>query len=304
MITQAIDDYLIYLTVEKGASVNTIEAYSNDVSKFAQYLEDQKITKWSQVDQYTVRSYLGYMQSQDVTNTTRARNVAALKSFFRFLFFEKYTDYNLGELLEGPRKEKVLPKYLTVEEVDRLMNAPDVMTPNGCRDKAMLELLYASGLRVSELITLRLQDISFDMEYVRCFGKGSKERVIPLGNYALRAVEHYINHCRPKVANNWQTDVLFLNRSGKGLTRQGFWKLLKKYGREVGITADLTPHVLRHSFATHLLSNGADLRAIQEMLGHVDIATTQIYTHLLGDQMLEVYKSAHPRANVTDREED
>lgn len=296
MINQAIDDYTVFLTVEKGASRNTIEAYSNDVRKFAQYLEQEEITRWEQVEHSTIRGYLAMMQREDLTNTTRARNVAALKSFFRFLYMEKYTAYNLGEVLDSPRKEKVLPKYLTIEEVERLLNAPDVTTPNGCRDKAMLELLYASGLRVTELITLKLSDISFEMAYVRCFGKGAKERVIPLGRYALAALEQYINICRPKVNNNWQTDTLFLNKDGKGLSRQGFWKLIKKYGREAGIKTDLTPHVLRHSFATHLLSNGADLRAIQEMLGHSDIATTQIYTHLLGEQMLDVYQKAHPRA--------
>lgn len=296
MIHQAIDDYIVFLTVEKGASHNTIEAYSNDVRKFAQYLEDSEINRWNQVDNSTIRGYMATMKQEEITNTTRARNVAALKSFFRFLYMEKYTDYNLGEVLDTPRKEKTLPKYLTIEEVERLLDAPDVTTPHGCRDKAMLELLYASGLRVSELITLKLSDISFEMAYVRCFGKGAKERIIPLGRYALAALEQYINHCRPKVDNNWQTDTLFLNKTGKGLSRQGFWKLLKKYGKEAGITTEITPHVLRHSFATHLLSNGADLRAIQEMLGHADIATTQIYTHLLGEQMLDVYKAAHPRA--------
>ncbi len=300
MLEQAVDDYIVFLTVEKGASQNTIEAYSNDVRKLTQYLSDEKINNWREVDSYTIRGYLAFMQAEQITNTTRARNVAALKSFFRFLYVEKYTENNLGELLDVPRKEKVLPKYLTMEEVERLLEAPNITTPNGCRDKAMLELLYASGLRVSELITLRLNDISFEMAYVRCFGKGSKERIIPLGSYALDALAHYIEVCRPKVANNWQTDTLFLNKNGKGLTRQGFWKLIKKYGREAAITADITPHVLRHSFATHLLSGGADLRAIQEMLGHADIATTQIYTHLLGEQMLDVYNAAHPRAKKTE----
>ena len=300
MLEQAVDDYIVFLTVEKGASQNTIEAYSNDVRKLTQYLSDEKINNWREVDSYMIRGYLAFMQAEQITNTTRARNVAALKSFFRFLYVEKYTKNNLGELLDVPRKEKVLPKYLTMEEVERLLEAPDITTPNGCRDKAMLELLYASGLRVSELITLRLNDISFEMAYVRCFGKGSKERIIPLGSYALDASAHYIEVCRPKVANNWQTDTLFLNKNGKGLTRQGFWKLIKKYGREAAITADITPHVLRHSFATHLLSGGADLRAIQEMLGHADIATTQIYTHLLGEQMLDVYNAAHPRAKKTE----
>ncbi len=299
MINQSIDDYLVFLTVEKGASKNTIEAYSNDVRKFAQYLEDAEIKHWSQVDNGVVRGYMAAMQQDEITNTTRARNVAALKSFFRFLYMERYTEYNLAELLDTPRKEKTLPKYLTLEEVERLMNAPDTTTFYGCRDKAMLELLYAAGLRVSELITLRLSDINFEMAYVRCFGKGAKERVIPLGRYALAALEQYINHCRPQIENNWQTDTLFLNKKGKGMSRQGFWKIIKKYGTEAGITAELTPHVLRHSFATHLLSNGADLRAIQEMLGHADIATTQIYTHVLGEQMLDVYKQAHPRAKKT-----
>lgn len=296
MINQAIDDYIVFLTAEKGASQNTIEAYSNDVRKFAQYLESEKIERWTQVENATIRGYLAAMQMMELTNTTRARNVAALKSFFRFLYMEHYTKQNFGELLESPHKEKVLPKYLTIEEVERLLDAPDISTPHGCRDKAMLELLYASGLRVTELITLKIADVNFEMAYVRCFGKGAKERVIPIGRYALTALEQYINRCRPKVENNWQTDTLFLNKEGKGLSRQGFWKLIKKYGKEAGITTEITPHVLRHSFATHLLSNGADLRAIQEMLGHADIATTQIYTHLLGEQMLEVYKQAHPRA--------
>lgn len=296
MINQAIDDYIVFLTVEKGASNNTIEAYSNDVRKFAIFLEAANIHRWTEVDNLTIREYLSVMQKETLTNTTRARNVAALKSFFRFLYMEKYTEHNLGEVLDSPRKEKTLPKYLTIEEVERLMEAPDINTPHGCRDKAMLELLYASGLRVTELITLKLSDINFEMAYVRCFGKGAKERIIPLGRYAISALEQYIYNCRPKVENNWQTDILFLNKTGKGLSRQGFWKLIKKYGKEAGIVTEITPHVLRHSFATHLLSNGADLRAIQEMLGHADIATTQIYTHLLGEQMLDVYKAAHPRA--------
>ncbi len=305
MLEQAVDEYLVYLRAEKGASPNTVEAYSNDVRKLVEYLAAHGgPTEWDTVDVTDVRGYLSYLQTENVTNTTRARNVAALKSFFRFLYREKYTEFNLGEMLEGPRKERVLPKYLTVDEVERLLAAPDVSTPNGCRDKAMLELLYASGLRVSELISLRIQDINFEMACVRCFGKGSKERIIPLGSYAIAALEQYINQCRPKVANAWQTDVLFLNRSGKPLTRQGFWKIIKKYGRQAEIQADITPHVLRHSFATHLLAGGADLRAIQEMLGHADIATTQIYTHLLGDQMLDVYQSAHPRAKRLRQDEE
>lgn len=209
---------------------------------------------------------------------------------------EKLIAHNLADEIETPKQEQKLPKYLTIEEVDRLLDAPKITTPNGCRDKAMLELLYATGMRVSELVELKLNQINLEMAYVRCIGKGNKERIVPLGQAAIDAVEYYWQHCRRKVVNYWQSEYLFLNSHGDKLTRQGFWKNLKKYGQAAGITSPLTPHVLRHSFATHLLQNGADLRAIQEMLGHVDISTTQIYTHLLDENKFKQYKESHPRA--------
>ena len=300
MTETAIDEYLIYLSVEKGAAANTVSAYSHDLGKLADYLEQQHITDWNQVDRYVIRGFLKAMKEEGLTNTSVARMVAAFKSFFRFLYLERFTDENLAELLESPKKEKVLPKYLSEAEVERLLNAPDEGTLYGLRDKAMIEVLYASGLRVSELVGLRIHDVNLEMAYLRCFGKGSKERVIPLGHFAVRALDRYLQEGRGAFPKAGESDILFLNRNGGQMSRQGFWKLLKKYGKAAGIVSDLTPHVLRHSFATHLLNHGADLRAIQEMLGHADIATTQIYTHLLGNRVLDEYVSAHPRAKHQD----
>lgn len=298
MLEQELQEYILFLSVEKGASANTIAAYQRDIKKLMAFLKQQEVDQWQRVDKYLLRQYLAAMRQQGLTNTSQARNIAALKSFFKFLYLEKYTSVNLSLELESPKKEKHLPVYLTIEEVDLLLAAPDTRTAAGCRDKAMLEVLYATGMRVSELISIRKEDVSFELSYVRCFGKGAKERIVPLGRYALEALERYLNLCRPRVAGAGQTEVLFLNRQGQGLTRQGFWKILKGYGRQIGLQTNLTPHVLRHSFATHLLANGADLRAIQEMLGHADIATTQIYTHLLSQQVLAEYQNAHPRAKA------
>lgn len=296
MIAKIIDEYLVYLTAERGMSENTIVAYQNDILRFAAYLKEKSLTDVTQMDKYCLKNYLAYLLQLNLSAATCARNVASLKSFLKFLFTEKYIAKNLSAEISGPKKEQVLPKFLTIEEVDYLLSLPKVSTIMGCRDKAMLELLYATGVRVSELISLHISDLNFEMAYVRCLGKGGKERIIPMGDLAIQAVNHYIQHCRRQVDGHQETDVLFLNHRGKKLTRQGFWKIIKKYGREAGFSIELTPHVLRHSFATHLLQNGADLRAIQEMLGHADIATTQIYTHLLYEQLLDEYDKAHPRA--------
>lgn len=293
---QILNEYLAYLAVERGLSPNTIEAYQRDIRHFLSYLKEMQLENFSAVDKYLLKNYLVRLHQEKLSNTSCARHTAALKSFFKFLYLEKYTEHNLSTEIEAPKKEQVLPKFLTIAEVDRLLEAPDLGTYSGCRDKAMLELLYATGIRVSELIQVRRGDLHMDMSYLRCIGKGDKERIVPIGQAAVRAAEYYINHCRPQVTAHQQTDFLFLNKRGKPLTRQGVWKILKAYGQQIGLTQELTPHVLRHSFATHLLQNGADLRAIQEMLGHADIATTQIYTHLLNDKILEEYDQAHPRA--------
>lgn len=289
-------EYLAYLAVERGLAANTLEAYERDIRHFLTYLQEIEVLDLAAVDKYLLKNYLLRLHKEHLTNTSCARHTAALKSFFKFLYLEKYTAHNLSTEVEAPKKEQVLPKFLTIEEVDRLLAAPDLATYSGCRDKAMLEMLYATGIRVSELTQLRLGDLHLDMAYLRCIGKGDKERIIPIGQAAVRATEYYLGHCRPKIAGYQETDYLFLNKRGKNLTRQGVWKIIKNYGRQIGLAQELTPHVLRHSFATHLLQNGADLRAIQEMLGHADIATTQIYTHLLNDKIIEEYDQAHPRA--------
>lgn len=291
-----LDEFLTYLLVERGLANNTIASYRRDLTHFIVYLADKNITSWKEVDKYCLHNYMQELENENLLPSSRARKSAALKSFFRYLYLEKLIAHNLADEIETPKQEQKLPKYLTIEEVDRLLDAPKITTPNGCRDKAMLELLYATGMRVSELVELKLNQINLEMAYVRCIGKGNKERIVPLGQAAIDAVEYYWQHCRRKVVNYWQSEYLFLNSHGDKLTRQGFWKNLKKYGQAAGITSPLTPHVLRHSFATHLLQNGADLRAIQEMLGHVDIATTQIYTHLLDENKFKQYKESHPRA--------
>ena len=293
---QALKDYLAYLKIERGLAQNTILSYQRDLEQFYVYLKDMEITSLKMVDKYCLRNYMVYLEQKGICKTSRARKTAALRSFFKFLYLDKQLTVNLFDEIEGPKKDKILPKYLTIDEVDKLLAMPDITTANGCRDKAMLELMYASGMRVSELVALRLEQIDLTMGYIRPIGKGNKERLVPIGKQAIDAVEYYITNYRRKIDRYWQTDVIFLNKNGKGLTRQGFWKILKKYGRLAGIKSELTPHVLRHSFATHLLQNGADLRAIQEMLGHVDIATTQIYTHLMDEGKIAQYKKTHPRA--------
>lgn len=293
---QILEEYLTYLLVERGLSANTLASYRRDLEHFIAYLNEKGYEDLAQVDKYCLHNYMQALKTEKLRSSSRARKSAALKSFFKYLYLGKILPHNLADAIETPKKEKSLPKYLTIEEIDRLLAAPKPNTIAGCRDKAMLELLYATGMRVSELLNLQLDQIDPEMAYVRCIGKGNKERLIPIGQAAVKAVEYYQQNCRHKIPNYWQTNFLFLNMHGEQMTRQGFWKNLKKYGREAGITAPLTPHVLRHSFATHLLQNGADLRAIQEMLGHVDISTTQIYTHLLDEQKFKQYKQSHPRA--------
>lgn len=291
-----IEEFFTYLLVERGLADNTIAAYRRDLTHFKDYLNSLEINDWTAVDKYCIHNYMQQLETENLRSSSRARKSAALKSFFKYLYLEKIIPHNLAEEIETPKKEKILPKYLTIEEVDRLLDAPKVNTLNGCRDKAMLETLYATGMRVSELVELKIDQVNTEMAYVRCIGKGNKERLVPLGQAAIEALNYYTEYCRRKIPNYWRNEYLFLNMRGEKMTRQGFWKNLKKYGRLAGITSPLTPHVLRHSFATHLLQNGADLRAIQEMLGHVDIATTQIYTHLLDEKKFEQYKSSHPRA--------
>lgn len=289
-------DFINYLTVERGLAANTLESYGRDLRQFIQYLTEQDAATLPQATRPAIVSYLASLQKKGRATSTICRNLAAIKSFFRFLVQERIVASDPTADLESPKMEKRLPKVLSVQEVDELLSCPDLKTASGLRDKAMLELLYATGIRVSELIALDLSDINLEIGYIRCFGKGSKERIVPLGSVAIRHVGEYLRSGRLKLVRDREETSLFVNHHGRRLTRQGFWKIIKKYARAANIAKDIMPHTLRHSFATHLLENGADLRSVQEMLGHADISTTQIYTHVTRNRLKEVYSKTHPRA--------
>lgn len=288
--------YLEYLEVEKGLSLNTRVAYRRDLTKFCGYLQTHSIDCWQAVNKDTLAGYLHYLRKIQDSPATVGRQVAALKGFFRFLCQEKRVESDPTAYLESPKLDQKLPLVLSVEEVEILLQSPEEYKPTQLRDRSMLELLYATGMRVSELVNLNLKQIDLNLAYVRCVGKGGKERIIPLGSAATRAVREYLDKGRPLLLKNPAQPALFINRLGKPLTRQGFWMIIKKYARQRGISKEITPHTLRHSFATHLLANGADLRSVQELLGHADVSTTQIYTHLTKSRLKEVYNKTHPRA--------
>lgn len=299
---EAIESFLNYLSAEKGLSLNTVTAYRNDLSQLASYIE-ARATKQNSMpswDGFKHQDMLGYMLSlkeRGYSPTTSARKVAAAKSFFRFMVAENNLKENPTRDVHSPKIGKSLPKPLTIGEVQLLLEQPSkVNTPEGRRDKAMLELLYASGVRVSELVSLNLPDINFDDCYLRCIGKGSKERLIPIHDQAITAVRSYLGEARPNLCRDNKEKALFLNRRGGRLTRQGFWQILKHYAKEAKMNTGITPHTLRHSFATHMLGGGADLRSVQELLGHANISTTQVYTHLTSEQIRQAYQKAHPRA--------
>ncbi|WP_243239795.1 site-specific tyrosine recombinase XerD [Sulfobacillus harzensis] len=287
-----IEDFLYFLQYERRLSANTLSAYRQDLQDYARFAATQAGAPTREV----VVGYLDHLRKQGRSSATRARRLSALKSFYAFLEREEILPENPTDYLDAPKGERRLPSVLSLEQVVRLIEAPDVSTPLGIRDRAMLELMYAAGLRVSELCRLTVNDWWGDPPRVRCLGKGSKERYVPIGSMALQWLQRYLNEVRPHIAGNNSNAVLFLNRRGSPLSRQAFWKLIKDYGQRAGITSHLTPHTIRHSFATHLIENGADLRAVQEMLGHQDISTTQIYTHVSRSRLRPVYDQAHPRA--------
>lgn len=293
-----IQDFMHFLIVEKGLAKNTIESYQRDLKNYALYLAKvEEISELNAVSRMNIVQFLGHLKSQGKSSKTVARHVASIRSFHQFLLREKATEQDPTVHIETPKTERTLPRILSIAEVEALLEAPEESTPLGMRDKAMLEILYATGIRVSELIQLKLDDVHLTMGFVRCIGKGNKERIIPIGQTAMNVLEKYLEDARLKLrSKKHRDDHLFLNHHGKGLTRQGFWKNLKALAKKANIEKDLTPHTLRHSFATHLLENGADLRAVQEMLGHADISTTQIYTHVTKTRLKDVYSQFHPRA--------
>ena len=291
-----VEEFITYLSAERGLAPNTLESYGRDLRQFQAFLAHDHLDLVKQANRAAIFSYLQNLQVKGRAVSTISRNLAAIKSFYQFLVREKYLEKDPSANLESPKLEKRLPKVLSVAEVEELLKQPNNFLPSGMRDRAMLELLYATGIRVSELISLNISDVNLDMGYLKCYGKGAKERIVPVGSIAVKCVQEYINKGRPKLIRTYDEAALFVNHHGNRLTRQGFWKIIKKYAQEAHINKDITPHTLRHSFATHLLENGADLRSVQEMLGHADISTTQIYTHVTRNHLKEVYDKTHPRA--------
>ena len=306
-----IDAFLNHLTVERGLSANTLFAYRNDLYQFLEFIEmglgrGKRVSSWADVDRDMIAKYGLDLRERTFKDSTIARKIAAIKSFFAFLVDEGEIEAAPTEHMTSPKVGRALPKALSEDEINRLLQAtrerkmpdgrPRPVTPDSLRDCAMFELLYASGFRVTEMVSLNVGDVDILNKQVRCLGKGSKERIVPIGVPAARALQEYLERARPRMRKKFEEQALFLNRRGDRLTRQGFWLILKGYAREADIKTPITPHVLRHSFATHMLRGGAPLRHVQEMLGHANISTTQVYTHLASDQVRDQYDKAHPRA--------
>ena len=285
-----IDEFLRYLLIDKGYSNNTIESYKMDLFKFLEYSKDKSI---DEIDSNFLKEYIKYLNKENLNEKSISRNISCLKSFYKFLVIDKKVINNPAESLFMPKVKKSLPNILTEEDIFNLLDI-DLIDNYSFRNKAMIELMYSSGLRVSELVNLKLQDVDLTQDIVRTFGKGSKERVIPIGEFASSSLKEYINKYRGLMLKKYNNEYLFLNNHGNQMTRQGFFKIIKALAKEKGIKKQISPHTLRHSFASHLLKYGADLRTIQELLGHSDISTTQIYTHITNEQLKENYKEFHP----------
>ena len=297
-----IERFLTYLSVEKGFSENTLAAYHNDLSQLVSFIDEEASKRgltpsWVDFSRQGMLSYLLNLKERNYADTTLARKVAAAKSFFKFMVAEGRLKDNPTANVGSPNVGRQLPKPITISQVRRLLEQPTKQSkPEAKRDSAMLALLYASGMRVSELISLNLGDLDTEGDFVRCFGKGRKERLIPIYRQASLTVTEYVKEARPSLARSHEEKALFLNRRGERLTRQGFWQILKGYARAAELETEITPHTLRHSFATHMLSGGADLRSVQELLGHANISTTQVYTHLTSEHVRRTYEKSHPRA--------
>ena len=295
-MTELIQEYLNYISVERGLSRNTIDAYARDLQQFAAFLTLAGYDSLAEIHSHTLVEYLRKLQLENLKPSSVTRKLAAIRSFFQYMLRERHLKIDPSVTIDSLKTPQRLPKVLSEKEIDRLLEQPGATTPAKLRDKAMLELMYATGVRVSELVSLKLGDLNMDMGYIRCFGKGSKERIVPMGGSAQNALTDYLDRARPKIVRRAAEDTLFLNHHGRKMSRQGFWQIIQAAARRVDIKTVVTPHMLRHSFATHLLDHGADLRAVQEMLGHADISSTQIYTHVTRTRLKEVYDKTHPRA--------
>ncbi|MFQ5486051.1 MAG: site-specific tyrosine recombinase XerD [Desulfobacterales bacterium] len=290
-----VDQYLNYILIEKGLSDKTIESYSSDLARFFEFLKKNKVFNLSETDTPIILKYLIALRNAGLSARSRARHLVSLRGFYRFLADEGMIKYDPIRVIDLPKIGLRLPDILSIREVKDLLSIADTANTQGARDAAMIELLYAAGLRVSELIGIKLRDVNLEAGFVRVFGKGSKERIVPIGLYAKERIDHYIGNARPQLLKKRKNHFLFITRLGKPMTRQGFWKILKRYVLKAGINKNITPHTLRHSFASHLLEGGADLRSIQLMLGHIDISTTQIYTHIAREHLKKTHEKYHPR---------
>lgn len=291
-----IEDYLNQLITEKGLSDNTVKAYGRDLSILVGHLTHIGIGDWGDVNPENLLSFMENQLQQKLSSSTCARRITTVKGFFKFLKTEKRIRDDPALLIESPKGWKRLPKILSMTDVDKLLDAPDTKKILGMRDKAMIELLYATGLRVSEIIGLKVENLNFETGILKCLGKGSKERLVPFGSVSAKWLKNYMLNARARLLKGNMSEILFLGQGSKPLTRQAFWKTIKKYARKCGIRVSVYPHVVRHSFATHLLEHGADLRSLQLMLGHADISTTQIYTMVTRQRMKKLYQKHHPRA--------
>ncbi|MES2766480.1 MAG: site-specific tyrosine recombinase XerD [Bacteroidota bacterium] len=294
---KSISDFATYVSLERGLAKNTLEAYRHDLETFARFLQELNVEKFSSASTKDLTEFLKALEQLGLSATSRARYLSTLRTFYKFLFASGATNTDITETIELPKTERHLPETISIDDVLKMLDQPDANELSGVRDRAMLEVMYACGLRVSELCALKQRDILPDAEIVRIFGKGSKERIVPIGASALQWIATYQKTVRPHfLKKNTTDDILFLNQRGGAFSRMGVWKIVDKYARQAGLNVHVHPHLFRHSFATHLLEGGADLRAVQEMLGHSDISTTQIYTHIDREYIREVHRSFHPRA--------
>ena len=290
-----IERFLDYISLERGLSKNTLSAYARDLDKFTAFLKRRHILSFKDVKKSDITNFMFYQKDRGLSANSLARGLAAMKVFFRFLTREGLLKTDMASLVATPKLWKNLPEVLSLHEVEKLLNSPNLKDWMGVRDKACLELMYATGLRASEVVSLNVRDINFDLGILKCLGKGSKERIVPLGKAAKTAIKRYIDKVRPKLIKPESERGLFLTRLGRKMSRQMLWKIIKRYTKKSRINKDIKPHTLRHSFATHLLVGGADLRVVQEMLGHANISTTQIYTHINRERLKSIHKKFHPR---------
>jgi len=292
---ELIDTFLNYLSVERGLSRNTIISYGEDLNTYIDFLKGRGIDALSRVSRNHISDFMFSQKDKGISANSIARRLAAIKSFHRFLVRERILKQDTSSLVDSPKLWKRIPETLSLNEVDALLRQPNVREKQGIRDRAVLETFYATGMRVSELVNLKRDNVNLDVGFLRCTGKGNKERVIPLGKQAIVSLKRYLEASRPHYLKGKESDLLFLNRFGKKISRQSLWKLIKRYARDARIKKPIRPHILRHSFATHLLERGADLRSVQEMLGHSNISTTQIYTHINKERLKSIHKMFHPR---------